>query len=82
MFSDIRRTRRFQQKNASSPDPADSPAPPFSWKLLASLSSLQADDTDSSLDHTITSTAQSDRDLFLASLGYDRYSDPYFLPTS
>ena len=76
MFSDI---RRIQQDNAFSPDPAGSPS--LTCTLLTSLSSLQEDDTNSSLKDA-SSTTQSERDLFLSSLGYDRYTDPYFLPTS
>jgi hypothetical protein len=76
MFSDI---RRFQQDTASSPDPAGSPL--LSCALLSSLSSVQEEDTGSSLKDP-GSVTQSERDLFLASLGYNRYSDPYFLPTS
>jgi hypothetical protein len=73
MFSDI---RRFQQDTT---DPAG--APPLPCAMLVSLTSIQPEDTGSSLKDS-SSVPQSERDLFLASLGYDRYTDPYFLPTS
>ena len=76
MFSDI---RRFQQDTASSHDPAGSTI--LSCALLASLSTVQEEDTGSSLKDS-DSVTQSERDLFLASLGYSRYTDPYFLPSS
>ncbi len=76
MFSDI---RRLQNDDASGPDPAGSPH--LSYTLLASFIGLQGDDTGSSLKND-SSTTQSERELYLASLGYDRYTDPYFLPTS